>query len=78
MIRLSTRPLAGPLDWEQWQGPAPRRALDPARFHIWRDFSDYGGGVMAEAMIQGLINNKAITPEGITVAEPREIRGFVK
>lgn len=31
-----------------------------------------GGGVMAEAMIQGLVNNKAITPDGITVAEPRE------
>src|SRR5512142_189319 len=31
-----------------------------------------GGGVMAEAMIQGLINNKAIMPDGITVAEPRE------
>ena len=33
-----------------------------------------GGGIMAEAMIQGLINNKAIAPEGITVAEPREKR----
>ena len=28
--------LAGPLDWEQWQGPAPHRALDPDRFRNWR------------------------------------------
>ena len=33
-----------------------------------------GGGVMAEAMIQGLLNKKTITPDGITVSEPREKR----
>jgi predicted dehydrogenase len=40
--------LKGPLDWEQWQGPAPRRPPDPARFFHWRSFSDYSGGVMAD------------------------------
>ena len=33
-----------------------------------------GGGVMAEAMIQGLLNKKTIRPDGITVSEPREKR----
>jgi pyrroline-5-carboxylate reductase len=33
-----------------------------------------GGGVMAEAMISGLLNRHVITPERITVSEPREKR----
>lgn len=41
-------PLDGKLDWEQWQGPAVRRALDPARFRQWRLFSDYAGGIVAD------------------------------
>ncbi|MDZ4800169.1 MAG: Gfo/Idh/MocA family oxidoreductase [Bryobacteraceae bacterium] len=41
--------LAGPLDWEQWQGPAQRRvAPDPERFRAWRSYSDYSGGVVAD------------------------------
>ena len=40
--------LNGPLDWEQWQGPAPRRPLDPNRFRNWRFFSDYAGGIVAD------------------------------
>jgi predicted dehydrogenase len=40
--------LKGPLDWEQWQGPAERRPMDPARFFHWRFYSDYSGGVAAD------------------------------
>src|SRR4051794_22396230 len=40
--------LAGPLDWEQWQGPAQHRALDPDRFRNWRLYSDYAGGIIAD------------------------------
>jgi predicted dehydrogenase len=40
--------LDGPLDWEQWQGPAERRAMDPNRFRNWRYFSDYAGGIVAD------------------------------
>ncbi len=40
--------LDGPLDWEQWQGPAPRRPLDPNRFRQWRFYSDYAGGILAD------------------------------
>jgi predicted dehydrogenase len=42
------RKLDGPLDWEQWQGPARRRDLDPARFRRWRLYSDYAGGIVAD------------------------------
>ena len=40
--------LEGKLDWEQWQGPAARRPLDPARFRNWRFYSDYAGGIVAD------------------------------
>jgi len=38
----------GRLDWEQWQGPAPRRPFDPDRFAHWRAYSDYSGGIVAD------------------------------
>jgi predicted dehydrogenase len=40
--------LEGPLDWEQWQGPAPRRDLDVNRFRNWRLYGDYAGGIVAD------------------------------
>ncbi len=40
--------LDGKLDWEQWQGPAPRRVFDPNRFRNWRYYSDYAGGILAD------------------------------
>ena len=40
--------LEGPLDWKQWQGPAPQHPLDPNRFRNWRFFSDYAGGIVAD------------------------------
>jgi predicted dehydrogenase len=40
--------LDGPLDWEQWQGPAERRPLDPNRFRQWRFYSEYAGGILAD------------------------------
>lgn len=42
------RKLDGTLDWEQWQGPAPRRAFDANRFRQWRFYSDYAGGIVAD------------------------------
>jgi len=40
--------LEGPLDWEQWQGPAPRHAMDLDRFRNWRNYRDYAGGIVAD------------------------------
>ncbi|HEY3743724.1 MAG TPA: Gfo/Idh/MocA family oxidoreductase [Bryobacteraceae bacterium] len=48
---LASKPstkLEGKLDWEQWQGPATHRALDPDRFHNWREYKDYAGGIVAD------------------------------
>jgi predicted dehydrogenase len=44
----TTVKLQGPLDWDQWQGPAPRRPMDPYRFRNWRFISDYAGGIVAD------------------------------
>lgn len=43
-----TTKLEGPLDWEQWQGTAEHRPLDPDRYHNWRYYSDYAGGILAD------------------------------
>ncbi len=43
-----TAALDGKLDWEQWQGPAPKRPFDPDRFRNWRYYSDYAGGILAD------------------------------
>jgi predicted dehydrogenase len=40
--------LDGKLDWEQWQGSAPKHAFDPDRFRNWRNYSDYAGGILAD------------------------------
>jgi predicted dehydrogenase len=40
--------LDGRLDWEQWQGPAERRPLDPDRFRNWRFYNEYAGGILAD------------------------------
>jgi len=42
------RKLDGPLDWDQWQGPAPHREFDANRFRQWRFYSDYAGGIVAD------------------------------
>ena len=44
----AAKKLEGPLDWEQWQGPAQHRELDPNRFRNWRLYSDYAGGIVAD------------------------------
>src|SRR5579864_929169 len=47
-LRDSNAKLDGKLDWEQWQGPAEKRPLDPDRFRNWRFYSDYAGGIVAD------------------------------
>lgn len=44
-----TAKLAGPLDWEQWQGPVKKRIpLDPFIFRNWRNIGDYAGGIVTD------------------------------
>ncbi len=43
---LSDRKIEGDLNWEQWLGTAPKRAMDPTRFFNWYYFWDYSGGLL--------------------------------
>lgn len=45
---LRNTPLDGKLDWERFQGPAPRRPFEPKLFWRWRSFWDYAGGNLAD------------------------------
>ena len=36
------------LDWEMFQGPAPRRPYTPGRQRGWRGYYDYGGGIVTD------------------------------
>jgi predicted dehydrogenase len=45
---LSQQPLDGKLNWDLFQGPAPRHSLTPPRFRWWRGFWDYSGGNMTD------------------------------
>lgn len=36
------------LDWEMWQGPAPRRPYTQNRQRSWRSYYDYGGGSVSD------------------------------
>ncbi|HUQ94644.1 MAG TPA: Gfo/Idh/MocA family oxidoreductase [Bryobacteraceae bacterium] len=47
-LQPMSRQLEGPLDWEQWQGPAPRVPKDPRRFFDWRNYSAYSSGVVMD------------------------------
>ena len=38
--------LQGELDWNQWQGSAPKHELDPQRFFNWYYYYDYSGGLI--------------------------------
>ena len=42
------------LDWEAWQGPAPKVAWDPQRYFRWRRYWDYSGGVATDLFIHRL------------------------
>ena len=47
-LQPNTRQFEGPVDWEQWQGPATRVPKDPRRFFDWRNYSAYSSGVVMD------------------------------
>jgi predicted dehydrogenase len=38
------------LDWKQWLGSAPAQDFDPVKYHYWRFFPDFGGGIFTDLM----------------------------
>ncbi len=48
---LGSEPAAkveGKLDWNQWVGPAGKRAFNADVFHNWRHYRDFAGGIVAD------------------------------
>jgi predicted dehydrogenase len=39
------------LDWDTWQGRAPKRAFDPITFARWRAWKEYGTGVAGDLLV---------------------------
>jgi predicted dehydrogenase len=39
------------LDWETWQGSAPKHPFSPIRFARWRAFEDYGEGIPGDLYV---------------------------
>ncbi len=46
-VAAPTEPVPADLNWEMFQGPAPRKPYSPSRLR-WRAFYDYGGGLITD------------------------------
>jgi predicted dehydrogenase len=38
-------------DWKTWQGDVPKHEFDPDRFHRWRKYFDYSGGISGDLFV---------------------------
>jgi predicted dehydrogenase len=77
---LQRAPVPQDLDWEMWQGQAPRRAYVPERCHYtFRHWYDYSGGTMTDwgahhndiaLWAMGLDRSGPVSVEGTRLADP--------
>jgi predicted dehydrogenase len=59
------------LDWDTWQGSAPRRPFDPLRWTRWRCYRDYGEGIPGDLFVHLLTGIHTIA--GITSPPQRAV-----
>ncbi|HEX4849756.1 MAG TPA: Gfo/Idh/MocA family oxidoreductase, partial [Puia sp.] len=69
IVRPDSTPPPG-VDYDQWLGPAPKRAFNASRFHFnFRWFWDYAGGLMTDWGVHlldyGLLGMKADVPKTV-------------
>lgn len=38
------------LDWKRWLGSAPDQPFNSSRFHLWRHYRDFGGGILTDLL----------------------------
>ncbi len=55
------------LDWNAFQGRAPKRAWDPERFFSWRRYWDYSGGIASDLFVHRV--TRIIKSLGLTFPE---------
>jgi len=65
-------PRPADLDWEAWLKPAPARPWDPRRYHDWRCYRDYSGGIASDLFIHRL--TRLMKALGFTF--PRRVAGM--
>ena len=47
-------PKPADLDWNHWLGTAPKREWDASRYHEWRNYRDYSGGISTDLFVHRL------------------------
>jgi predicted dehydrogenase len=61
------------LDWDTWQGTAPKKAFDPYAFARWRCWKEYGTGVAGDLLVHLVSGMQFVM--GINEA-PRRVSAF--
>jgi predicted dehydrogenase len=61
------------LDWDTWQGTAPKKAFDPLTFARWRCWKEYGTGVAGDLLVHLISGMEFVL--GINEA-PRRVSAF--
>ena len=54
-------------DWKTWLGDTPKREFDPDRFHRWRKYWDYSGGISGDLFVHRV--TRIIKSLGLTFPE---------